>query len=304
MANLSTDAVPLTPGPRYTPCPWSKAKLKALGKSIRDSTEVPAGVPTYVEVMAWYNRLVGEAQRFLIASDWEPLLGPQHPSITGRFKTEETLRDKLQRQPDYKVPSIQDVAGVRFEADMRLDQQDAVVQSIVAHNLDGGVPAEVLDRRSGDHAGYRSVHVILRPPGACPIEVQVRTSLQGRWANLYETLADKVGREIRYGGIPRDKHLAQIVQLVEEISVDLIARYEAQQVKLFTQMTRVERLQNPAKLEVAADLEGIERHLGELGAKVEHHLEWVRQRLVEAIPSRDWSMVDKHTKGPTTCLDS
>lgn len=113
-----------------------------------------------------------------------------------------------------------------------------------------------------------------------------------------------MGREIRYGGIPRDKHLAQIVQLVEEISVDLIARYEAQQVKLFTQMTRVERLQNPAKLEVAADLEGIERDLGELGAKVEHHLEWVRQRLVEAIPSRDWSMVDKHTKGPTTCLDS
>ena len=304
MANLSTDASALAPTPRYTPCPWSKAKLKALGKSIRDSTEVPAEVPTYVEVMAWYNRLVGEAQQFLIASDWEPLLGPQQPSITGRCKTEETLRDKLRRQPNYRLPSIQDVAGVRFEADMRLDQQDAVVQSIVAHNRDGGVPADVLDRRSGDHAGYRAVHVVLRPPGACPIEIQVRTSLQGRWANLYETLADKVGRGIRYGDVPQDELLARIVQLVKQTSVDWIAPYEAQQVELFTYMGRVEQLQNPVKDEVAADLMRIERTLEELGAKVERHLEWVRQGLVEAIPSRDWSMVDKHTKGPATCLDS
>jgi ppGpp synthetase/RelA/SpoT-type nucleotidyltranferase len=50
--------------------------------------------------------------------------------------------------------------------------------------------------------GYSAVHVIASPEGA-PIEIQVRTALQHEWAELFEKLADLVGRGIRYGEPPR-----------------------------------------------------------------------------------------------------
>jgi hypothetical protein len=34
------------------------------------------------------------------------------------------------------------------------------------------------------------------------VEIQVRTTLQDLWAQAVERLADEVGREIRYGGVP------------------------------------------------------------------------------------------------------
>ncbi len=49
--------------------------------------------------------------------------------------------------------------------------------------------------------GYRAVHVIVFPDGI-PVEIQVRTRWQHEWAELYEKLADQVGRGIRYGEPP------------------------------------------------------------------------------------------------------
>jgi ppGpp synthetase/RelA/SpoT-type nucleotidyltranferase len=49
--------------------------------------------------------------------------------------------------------------------------------------------------------GYRAVHVIAFPEGV-PIEIQVRTLWQHEWAELFEKLADRVGRGIRYGEAP------------------------------------------------------------------------------------------------------
>lgn len=288
----------------YPRCPWNKSKLKGLGKSIRDSTELPAGAPTYAEAMSWYNKLVGEAQRFLVESDWEPLLGPVEPSITGRPKTEQTLREKLQRQPSYPLPSIQDVAGVRFEADMRLDQQDAVVQAIVAHNADRGVEADIHDRRDGDHAGYRAVHIVLRPEGACPIEVQVRTGLQGQWANMYEALADKIGRNIRYGDVPIDPLLAEIIKIVQVTSMDIIASFEQQSVKAFKLRQDAAQLGWFLGFTPRIRLRQFERNHEDLRTTMQAQLERMRKQIVEGIPRREWAMLNDEGKGSKPCPDS
>lgn len=50
--------------------------------------------------------------------------------------------------------------------------------------------------------GYVAVHVIVFP-GDAPIEIQIRTAWQHEWAELFEKLADLVGRGIRYGEPPR-----------------------------------------------------------------------------------------------------
>jgi ppGpp synthetase/RelA/SpoT-type nucleotidyltranferase len=56
----------------------------------------------------------------------------------------------------------------------------------------------VIDRRLKPVQGYRAVHIVAFPDGF-PIEVQVRTRLQHDWAELFEKLADVLGRGIRYG---------------------------------------------------------------------------------------------------------
>jgi ppGpp synthetase/RelA/SpoT-type nucleotidyltranferase len=55
----------------------------------------------------------------------------------------------------------------------------------------------VIDRRADPRAGYRAVHVVVRIDGL-PVEVQFRTELQHRWAQIFERLADEWGRQIRY----------------------------------------------------------------------------------------------------------
>lgn len=117
---------------------------------------------------------------------------------TARIKTIQTLHDKLRRQPT-KLSRIQDIAGVRIVQDMDLNEQDAIVRALEAEFH----PVRVTDRRIVPSFGYRAVHVVVRV-GRCWCEIQVRTSQQHLWAEIVERLADRWGRQIRYGGQPED----------------------------------------------------------------------------------------------------
>ena len=123
---------------------------------------------------------------------------------TARIKTIGTLHDKLRRQST-KLSRIQDIAGVRIVQDMDLNEQDAIVRELTTE-FPG---ARVIDRRVSPSYGYRAVHVVVRV-GRCLCEVQVRTRQQHLWAEIVERLADRWGRQIRYGGEPNEpeRHVA------------------------------------------------------------------------------------------------
>lgn len=206
--------------------PWSNSQLRKLGLALRAGAEPEVGVPAYDDVVIWYHRLAAHVLGRIAELDWQPLLGDRQPTVTSRAKTIDTLRQKLQRDPDTPLQSVQDVAGVRFEAEMSLDEQDAVAQAIAGHF--GAVGARsIRDLRTDAHSGYRAVHVWLALP-AGRVEVQVRTHLQGAWANVYEALADGVGRSIRYGHLPEDDHVRELVQSLQELSLNQISALEMQ----------------------------------------------------------------------------
>lgn len=202
--------------------PWSGGQLKRLGKCIRDEVAVPADLPPYEEVMAFYNDVAVETQDRIQALDFESLLGSRPYEVTSRSKTIDTLRQKLQRDRATPLSSVQDVAGVRFEAEMSLDEQDAVANAIIGcfdHTQEA-----IRDLRNDPHSGYRAVHVWLRLP--VRVEVQIRTHLQGGWANLYEVAADVLGRDIRYGHAPSHPAAAKVVKDLHHISLDTIQELE------------------------------------------------------------------------------
>lgn len=96
---------------------------------------------------------------------------------------------------------MQDLGGMRIVGAFDRRGQDDLVRSVCGL-FDGEARApKVIDRRIAPMYGYAAVHVIVFPDDA-PIEIQVRTEWQHEWAELFEKLADLVGRDIRYGAPP------------------------------------------------------------------------------------------------------
>ena len=116
-----------------------------------------------------------------------------------RVKTLKTTMEKLHRQPDLRsLAQIRDLVGLRVVVHGTRADQDDVVARIAARLSAGDRPPRVIDRRMDPRAGYRAVHLEIRREGIL-IEVQVRTTLQHQWAELYERTADRLGRGLRYG---------------------------------------------------------------------------------------------------------
>jgi ppGpp synthetase/RelA/SpoT-type nucleotidyltranferase len=192
---------------------------------------VPDGLPGYSEVMLWYTDMAAVVQQKIASQDWAEILPGRSIEVTSRPKTIDTLRQKLVRDHNTPLPNIQDVAGVRFEAEMSLDEQDLVVSKIV-DLFDHDPATSIHDLRENPHSGYRAVHIWLRFDGSVeqlhgPVEVQVRTHLQGQWANMYESAADLLGRGIRYEEMPEDPAIARSVEALKSISIDQIVELES-----------------------------------------------------------------------------
>lgn len=118
---------------------------------------------------------------------------------TSRLKTVQTLVGKLRREQTMNLSQVQDVAGMRIVGEISLAEQDELAQRLL--NLFSG--ARLVDRRLKPSFGYRAIHVIAKVDGRL-VEIQIRTVLQDRWAQIVERLADHWGRQIRYGGAPHD----------------------------------------------------------------------------------------------------
>lgn len=205
--------------------PWPKKRLARLGKAIAAGEPAPEGCPATDEVLGWYLELGLAVHEVITGLEWESLLGQREPNVTWRIKTIDTLREKLQRDRRFPLANIDDIAGVRFEAEMTLDEQDAVANALEALFRDRGVRVETRDYRvTGGHSGYRAVHLVLHLAGR--VEVQIRTEIQGHWANLYEVLADRVGRQIRYDRLPEDPDQREIVVGVQRLSSEHLRSME------------------------------------------------------------------------------
>lgn len=122
--------------------------------------------------------------------------------VRARVKTRDTLLAKLDREPGVDLANVQDLAGVRVVVPGGRAEQDTAVAS-VRRALPGEPQSKVYDRRDPgrDSSGYRAVHMVARLDGL-QVEVQVRTRLQHRWAELSEKIADRWGRQLRYGADP------------------------------------------------------------------------------------------------------
>ncbi|MDH6282586.1 GTP pyrophosphokinase family protein [Prescottella agglutinans] len=240
------------------PLPWSRRMLRRLGEALAAGTEPPADCPSYDEVMYWHNDLAAEVAATMVVTDWVTA-DPVSFDLAARPKTVDTLVQKLRRRPPHlSLDQVQDLAGVRVDADFTLDTQLALAEEVASFF---GRESIVKDIREKPHSGYRAVHVWVRAP-AGRAEIQIRTTAQSAWANTYERLGDKIGREIRYGEIPENPDLRTVVEHLHEISEEI---------------TKVENLEQTladanAKLRSVPDCDRTDDHVARVRqiAEIEH----------------------------------
>jgi ppGpp synthetase/RelA/SpoT-type nucleotidyltranferase len=203
----------------------SKKRIEKLGRALRAGKLTPQSEDwnLFSQYLSSQNELLGKIEKNL-----RHLVGPE-VVIVPRLKTTTTLREKLIRTPSIQLPTMHDLIGIRVVGDFDLSSQDKLVASIALSF--GDSVRKIIDRRQDPRSGYRAVHVILNVDGSFT-EVQVRTNLQSKWADLYERLADEWGRQIRYGAGPSPDsqgvlvHREKLVKNLQKLSLSGIAEYE------------------------------------------------------------------------------
>jgi ppGpp synthetase/RelA/SpoT-type nucleotidyltranferase len=174
--------------------PMTRSQIERLGVRL-----VRTDPPAADDVAALHDLLLsyGDALEEAVATVQQALsIAP-----SSRVKTTGTILEKLERYGGSWLKSIQDVAGMRIVGVFDRRGQDAVVAQVVELFSGGTRPPKIVDRRDEPSHGYRAVHVIVFVR-SLPVEIQVRTQLQHEWADMFEKLADRIGRGIRYGEPP------------------------------------------------------------------------------------------------------
>ncbi len=139
-----------------------------------------------------------------------------------------SIVEKLRRQ-SIRLPQIQDIEGCRVIVDSR-SEQDALSLRLQALLAD----PQVDDRRANPTHGYRAVHIVPRIGGE-RYEIQIRTKLQHVWAQLVELWAEKVDRDLKYGGGPESLAkslfvLSEHINQLESCEVILFNAYTGQDI--------------------------------------------------------------------------
>ena len=168
--------------------PYSKSEIDRIGDRLRDE-QVESGI---LEKLDAYRESFDAAYQEVVDRIREEL----KVAPTGRpGKSIPSIIHKLSRE-SIRLSQMQDIAGCRIVV-VDIPDQNVAVRLLTELFRD----VTVVDRRVRPSHGYRAVHVIARI-GGLAVEIQVRTDLQHLWAEYSEILADKIDKEVKYGGGP------------------------------------------------------------------------------------------------------
>jgi len=195
--------------------PLSGNQLKNLTTRLREGRETPEDLRTLADVLLHYQRVLASAH-----ADLERLCTgmPHAEPMAPRVKTLKTTLEKLHRHPELRsLAQIRDLAGMRVVVHGTRADQDELARQIAELFRDDARAVKFIDRLAEPRAGYRAVHLEVRRDGIL-IEIQIRTALQHRWAEIFERTADSLGRGLRYGEPTTSTVAALLVEILEQVA--------------------------------------------------------------------------------------
>jgi hypothetical protein len=231
--------------------------MNRLGDRIRASAGLLAE-----DDRALLEQVLGEHLEVLerVVEIVEAGLRPRQLQPTPRLKSDKTLIEKLLREEGMELGRMEDIAGIRIVDEMTRSQQDELIRRIAGLFES----TRIIDRRADPRAGYRAVHIRVSLDQRF-VEIQVRTMDQDQWAQAFEALGDRWGRQIRYGeppddpdrAVPGDGSRLEFVRQMLSLS-DLMADQEQVEDRMSRLEQRVHEISSgPSSPELLEELQAI-----------------------------------------------
>jgi ppGpp synthetase/RelA/SpoT-type nucleotidyltranferase len=190
--------------------PPSKSQIERLGERLVQSDE-----PADADLQALHELLLSRSSTLEVAI--ARVRDDLQLAPTSRIKNTGTILEKLRRSSGSGLKSMQDLAGMRIVGTFDRLGQDDVSARVCALFANEARAPKIIDRRVVPMHGYAAVHVVVFPDDA-PIEIQIRTAWQHEWAELFEKLADLIGRRIRYDEPPQSRWSAEELEAMDPAS--------------------------------------------------------------------------------------
>jgi len=199
----------------------SNSLVTELGKRLREGPISESDLSmldefrqTFSEVDEQAYRIIHVALETTQSSTW---------TITKRKrKTQQSIVDKLRRQPRLRLPQMQDIAGCRIVIEGGAQAANDI-STLLTDAFESPWNLESKDRHAH---GYRAIHIIANTVHQAGnkkgqqaskkfYEIQLRTYAQDVWANLIESLSDE-SNTLKYGGSEQEQALmGQLERLAE-----------------------------------------------------------------------------------------
>lgn len=138
-------------------------------------------------------------------------------STTRKRKTQQSIVDKLRRQPRLRLPQMQDIAGCRIVIQGGIEDAKTIDALLIA----AFDQSQLWDVKSKERHtdGYRAIHIIASSKQKF-YEVQLRTYAQDVWANLVEISSDEKNT-LKYGGSEQEQPLMNKLKCLAEHFFDI-----------------------------------------------------------------------------------
>lgn len=186
----------------------SNSQITQLGERLRGGEFSDADLAMLDEFRQTYSE-IDELAYQLIQSTLSATTG--WTCTKRKRKTQQSIVDKLRRQPRLRLPQMQDIAGCRIVIEG--GSHDA---NTLGNLLRGAFESQQwsIDYKERDAHGYRATHIVAKK-GQKFYEIQLRTYAQDVWANLVESLSDEKNT-LKYGGSDQEQALMAPLKILAE----------------------------------------------------------------------------------------
>jgi ppGpp synthetase/RelA/SpoT-type nucleotidyltranferase len=186
----------------------SNSQITKLGERLRNGDFSEDDLTLLDEFRQTYNEIDVQAYQIIqsaLASraDWT--------CTKRKRKTQQSIVDKLRRQPQLRLPQMQDIAGCRIVIQGGSQAADTFSKLLIDAFAS---PQWKIERKERHAHGYRAIHIIVRKDQKF-YEIQLRTYAQDVWANLVERLSDEKNT-LKYGGSDQEQALIGKLQSLSE----------------------------------------------------------------------------------------
>lgn len=179
----------------------SNSQVTKLGDRLRDSQISDDDLVMLDDFRQTFSN-VDERAYTIIQTSLLPYQHREWTSTKRKRKTQQSIVDKLRREPRLRLPQMQDIAGCRIVLQGGAKHAKDVSALLVTSFEQNHWQVESKDRHTH---GYRAIHIIAKADKKF-YEIQLRTYAQDVWANLVESLSDEKNT-LKYGGSEREQPL-------------------------------------------------------------------------------------------------